>query len=280
MMWKGIDVSDNQGIIDWAQVAAVGVQFAILRSVRRSGKADYQFAANLAGCREHRIPVAVYKYTYAQTVGQAHTEARQVIDLLQSHDLTDTTIWWDVEDRDALQGLGRVQLTALIQAAQETVEAAGFRFGLYVGLYVYCEDWFDFKAFSCPLWVARYYKGYDAVQFGDTPDPQKIPQVGRDIWGWQHTSTGRVPGISGNVDLNVCYQDPAVSWGHTVPQYYLQEIWHGTSIARALESIGEDGSYQRRVQIAAVNGIQGYTGTAAQNTHMLNLLRTGQLRMP
>ena len=48
-MWKGIDVSDNQGKIDWTQVAAAGVQFAILRSVRRSGKTDYQFAANGGG---------------------------------------------------------------------------------------------------------------------------------------------------------------------------------------------------------------------------------------
>ena len=48
-MWKGIDVSDNQGVIDWEQAAAAGVQFAILRSVRRSGKADSQFASNLAG---------------------------------------------------------------------------------------------------------------------------------------------------------------------------------------------------------------------------------------
>ena len=48
-MWKGIDVSDNQGVIDWAQVAASKVAFAILRSVRRSGKEDHQFAANLEG---------------------------------------------------------------------------------------------------------------------------------------------------------------------------------------------------------------------------------------
>ena len=60
-MWKGIDVSDNQGVIDWGKVAVAGVQFAILRSVRRSGKADYQFASNLEGCRQHGIPVAVYK---------------------------------------------------------------------------------------------------------------------------------------------------------------------------------------------------------------------------
>ena len=54
-MWKGIDVSDNQGVIDWAQVAASKVAFAILRSVRRSGKEDYQFAANLEGCRKRLI---------------------------------------------------------------------------------------------------------------------------------------------------------------------------------------------------------------------------------
>ena len=48
-MWKGIDVSDNQGVINWAQVKAAGCQFAILRTVRRSGKVDQQFAANLAG---------------------------------------------------------------------------------------------------------------------------------------------------------------------------------------------------------------------------------------
>ena len=57
-MWKGIDVSDNQGVIDWGKVAAAGVQFAILRSVIRSGKADGRFAANLEGCRQHGILVA------------------------------------------------------------------------------------------------------------------------------------------------------------------------------------------------------------------------------
>lgn len=52
-MWKGIDVSDNQGVIDWEQVATAKVSFAILRSVRWSGKTDYQFAVNLEGCRKY-----------------------------------------------------------------------------------------------------------------------------------------------------------------------------------------------------------------------------------
>ena len=210
-MWKGIDVSDNQGVIDWKKVAAAGVQFAILRSVRRSGKADYQFAANLAGCRQYNIPVAVYKYTYAVTEAQAQEEAHQVIALLQQYNLAaGTMVWWDVEDRNTLQPLGRAKLTALIQAARTVIEAAGYRFGIYVGLYVYTEGWFDFNQFaSAPLWVARYYNNYNVMQFDADPDQSRKPEVNRAIWGWQYTSTGRVPGVNGNADLDICYQNPA-----------------------------------------------------------------------
>lgn len=210
-MWKGIDVSDNQGVIDWTQVAAAGVQFAIIRSVRRSGKADYQFASNLAGCRKYNIPVAVYKYTYATTEAQAQEEARQVISLLQQHNLSaGTMVWWDVEDRNTLQPLGRAKLTALIRAARAVIEAAGYRFGIYVGLYVLSEGWFDFNQFAtAPLWVARYYNGYNVMQFDAEPDQNRKPAVNRAIWGWQYTSTGRVPGINGDADLDICYQDPA-----------------------------------------------------------------------
>ena len=209
-MWKGIDVSDNQGAIDWEKVKSAGVQFAILRSVRRSGKADYQFMTNLAGCRKYNIPVAVYKYTYAVTEAQAQEEARQVVALLQRYNLAaGTMVWWDVEDRNTLQPLGSAKLTALIQVARTVIEAAGYRFGIYVGLYVYTEGWFDFNQFAAvPLWVARYYNNYNVMQFDTNPDQEKKPEVGRAIWGWQYTSTGRVPGINGNADLNIFYQDP------------------------------------------------------------------------
>ena len=61
-MWKGIDVSDNQGVIDWEQVATAKVSFAILRSVRRSGKADHQFATNLESCRKYiSIPTQLHR---------------------------------------------------------------------------------------------------------------------------------------------------------------------------------------------------------------------------
>lgn len=209
-MWKGIDVSDNQGVIDWGKVKAAGVQFAVLRSVRRSGKMDYQFANNVSGCRANSIPFDVYKYTYATTEDAARTEAQQVVSLLDSVGMDKSTIvWWDVEDRDALWKLGRDKLTAIISAAKSVIVGAGYRFGLYVGLYVYRETWFDFAQFSAdPLWVARYpstaqkYLSYN-------PAEKYKPSVGRAIWGWQYSSNGKVDGISGSVDLDICYVDPA-----------------------------------------------------------------------
>ena len=210
-MYKGIDVSENQGVIDWAKVKSAGCQFAILRSVRRSGKPDNQFTNNLSGCRQQGIPVSVYKYTYATTTEQAQEEACQVVELLKAHNMpASTTVWWDVEDRATLQPLGVSKLTALIQKAKMTIESAGYRFGIYTGLYVYQEKWFDFDQFAAvPLWVARYYNNYNVMPFDTDPDQSRKPEVNRAIWGWQYTSTGRVPGVNGNADLDICYQDPS-----------------------------------------------------------------------
>ena len=213
-MWKGIDVSDNQGTINWAQIPE-NVDFAVLRSVRRSGKTDHQFAANLEGCRERNIQVSVYKYTYATTPEAARQEAQQVVALLQSYGLAGTMIWWDVEDKDVLRPLGVTKLTECIRAAQEVVEAAGYGFGLYVGLYVYKERWFDFDAFAgARLWVARYYHGYHTMQFADEADQNYKPSVNRWLTAWQYTSCGEIAGIKGDVDLNISYEDPAAWTQH------------------------------------------------------------------
>ncbi len=53
-----------------------------------------------------------------------------------------------------------------------------------------------------------------------------------------------------------------------------------TSIVEALKSIGAESSYSYRVKIAVANGISGYSGTATQNTQMLNMLKSGELKVP
>lgn len=209
-MWKGIDVSDNQGVINWQKVKAAGVQFAVLRSVRRSGKTDYQFSNNVAGCRANSIPFSVYKYTYATTEDAARVEAQQVVSLLESINADKSTIiWWDVEDWDTLCGIGWEKLTSIISAAKSVIASAGYCFGLYVGLYVYRESWFDFTPFVAdPLWVARYPSKMQ-IDISYDPAEKYKPSVGRAIWGWQYSSNGKVDGISGQVDLDICYTNPA-----------------------------------------------------------------------
>ena len=204
MSYKGIDVSDNQGVINWEKVKAAGCQFAILRTVRRSGKADLQFAANLAGCLAQGIPDEFYKYTYALTPTQAVEEAKQVIALLIAHDKKEGRVWWDVED-PSLRTLSRGVLTGIIQSAADIIIGAGYQFGIYTGKSFYEEKVFDTDAFTCPMWIARYpNSGYFTL--ADNPPADKYkPEVKQPLFGWQYTSKGRVDGISTVVDLNTCY---------------------------------------------------------------------------
>lgn len=205
--WYGIDVSDNQGIIDWNQVKGAGCQFAILRSVRRSGNVDYQFINNLVGCWANGIPVSVYKYTYAISTEAARTEAQQVVELLRASSLN-CTVWWDIEDRKALAGLGKAKLTSIIQAAREVIEAAGYQFGVYTGRYVLKEGWFDSTPFlDCPWWGARYPLKGSGYGLKDVPEGNE-PDMPMALAAWQWTSKGKIAGVAGNVDMDIMYQDP------------------------------------------------------------------------
>lgn len=229
MEYRGIDVSDNQGLIDWKKVKEAGCKFAILRSVRGSGKDDYQFLNNLAGCRQQSIPVAVYKYTYATNTTDARKEANQVIDLLKRTNLK-CKVFWDVED-NSLYYLQPSVLTSVIHEAQKVIEDAGYQFCLYTGYHVYNEKWFDYSGFTCPLWIARYPYSSDKNLFDLMPDSKK-PIVGRALYGWQFSSKGRVDGIGTYVDLDILYDDPtSLSLGQADDTK--AKVYIGTKIVKA-----------------------------------------------
>jgi hypothetical protein len=66
----------------------------------------------------------------------------------------------------------------------------------------------------------------------------------------------------------------------SVTSYFPRYTGNSTSIVDALNALGIDSSFAHRQRIAAANGIPNFTGTAAQNTTLLNLLRSGTLRRP
>lgn len=274
---KGIDVSDNQGYIAWSKVKAAGVEFAILRSTRRSGNPDKQLSSNIKGCLENEIPMEFYKYSYAMSNSEAKQEARRVIEILKEYGIeasADAVIWADIEYNKQL-ALGKKAVWEIYDNFKEIILNSGYGCGLYMGKYAY-ENQFDGAAISDKLWLARYYAGNTVMQFDETPDESKKPQAaagsGSELSGWQYTSCGRVSGINGNVDLNIKYAISSAAKVNT--QYYATPEF---TLIDSLNRIGADSSYANRKKIAAANGIVNYSGTAAQNTEMLALLQEGKL---
>lgn len=188
----GIDVSRYQGDIDWQQVAA-GKQFAIVRAVSSSSSGVYvdpYFAKNVAGAHEAGLRVGVYYYTYARTEAAVINELDTLLAALEGLKL-EYPVFVDVE-ASSLQSLGRTELTNLVRFAMDILDQKGW----YPGFYTYtnfAQNYLNMAELAAyPLWIADYrgYVGY---------------QGSFDMW--QYSSTGRVNGISGNVDLDYSYKD-------------------------------------------------------------------------
>ena len=208
-MEKFIDVSSYQGKIDWEKVKGAGIDFAILRATVKSGSADTRFVENVQGCREAGVGFDVYKYSYALTPETSRQEAQKVTELLRNNTCgAATTVWWDMED-NSQRKLKKSLLTAIIKAAQTEILDAGYTFGIYCN-----KDWYqnvlDTEAFDCPFWVARYPSTKEMPLAIDPDEKYKPDFVTQYLMGWQYTSKGRVPGISGNVDVNIYYEPEGI----------------------------------------------------------------------
>jgi GH25 family lysozyme M1 (1,4-beta-N-acetylmuramidase) len=202
--WEGdppyryIDVSRYQGAIDWAQVAAAGYKGAMLKTVSTNHKLskradglyiDPTFEDNYRNAKAAGLDVGVYYYTYATNKDMVNAELSLLRQAVYGKELT-LPVAVDVEDNQ-LGNLDKQSLTDLTAYALHEVEQLGF----YAQLYTYTSfakaHLFVGGAALHPydVWLADY--------------TGKTPKVDFKYNAHQHTSKGSVPGISGNVDLNV-----------------------------------------------------------------------------
>lgn len=200
--WEGdppyryIDVSRYQGAIDWAQVAAAGYKGAMLKTVSTNRKLskradglyiDPTFEDNYRSAKASGLDVGVYYYTYATSEAMADAELALVRQAVYGKELT-LPVAVDVEENE-LKPMSTLDLTNLTAYALEQVEKMGF----YAQLYTY-------TGYKYELDMARLSSRWD-VWLADYTG--KTPKVDFKYNAHQHTSKGSVPGISGNVDLNV-----------------------------------------------------------------------------
>lgn len=197
----GIDVSSYQGTIDWAKVKANGCNFAILKIIRKDLTKDKSFEDNVIGCDKNNLTWDVYNYSYASTVNKFISDANVVIKALNGRKCT---VWLDIEDK-VQKGIGQVLIDGIL-AYQKVIESSGCKFGVYTGLSFYNSYIRPYaKQLTCPFWIARYYNGYNEMYFGVTPNEAYKPNIDNILYGWQFTSSGKINGIQGNVDVNIVY---------------------------------------------------------------------------
>lgn len=198
---KGIDVAKWNGTIDWKKVKDSGVEFAILKAINKQCRKEDAFERNYNGAISQGLPVDVYNYSYALTVEKAISDAKTVLSVIDGKKIC--TVWLDIEDKSQMN-LG-MTLIDIINAYKNIIESAGYKFGVYTGLSFYntmIKPFHDFV--DCQFWIARY-PSKAQMDFDDMPSEDKKPSILHPLWGWQYTSTGRVGGINGNVDLSIAY---------------------------------------------------------------------------
>ena len=199
----GIDVSRWNEEINWNKVKDAGIKYAIIRAGYRGSVTgalveDWYFKKNIEGAKAAGIPIGLYFFTQATTEVEAVEEASMVLSMCKDYDIT-YPIFIDTEGAGGegrADGLDKKTRTAVCQAFCQTIRSGGYQAGIYAS-----KNWFMNHIDTSVLpddiyiWLAEYG---DAVTYGGK------------YHMWQYTSSGRVLGIEGRVDLNLSFLEPEV----------------------------------------------------------------------
>ena len=196
---RGIDVSKFQKAIDWSKVAGDGVEFAFIRVGNRAYGSggqlmeDGYFDANMKGALEAGIKVGVYIYSQAITEEEVLEEANFVLEKIAPYNV-ECPVVFDVEKvRDDSARMNHITLeerTRLTKIFCQTIKEAGYKPMIYhnTEMAALMLDLTELEEFD--KWFAAYT---DTLYY---PYEYKV---------WQYSATGRVAGIEGDVDLNICF---------------------------------------------------------------------------
>lgn len=205
--YKGIDVSQFNGSINWGFVKRDNVDFAFIRvGYRGYGQAgnfkeDAMFKRNIEAAKTAGVPVGVYFVTQAITDAEAIEEANWVLQKIKEYDI-EYPIAIDIEeagvaagDVPRTQNLDKNTRTRLAKLFCQTIQNAGYTPIVYTNV-----DWATNKLNMTELaqydtWIAHYK--YDVTS---------KPNYNGSYTIWQYSDKGSINGVLGNVDLNICYK--------------------------------------------------------------------------
>lgn len=196
----GIDVSEHQGDIDWNAVKNAGIEFAIIRIGYRTyggGEItlDTTFEQNLRNADAAGIKTGVYFFSQAIDPEEAIEEADAVIDAIRPYNITYPVIFdWEliIGDSARTDAMTVDNLADACISFCERVKSAGYTPMIYQNKNTTMFKLDLPKLQDYDFWLAEY---------GDKPTYYYDYQM------WQYSSTGKVPGINGEVDMNISFKD-------------------------------------------------------------------------
>lgn len=189
-----IDVSEHNGSINWAAVKKAGINYAIIRDGYGTSHVDNYFKRNMEGAIAQGIHIGIYHFSYALSAAGAKAEAEYVLRQVKPYkDKIVLPVFFDFEydtvDYAKKQGvtLGKEAFNAHTVAFCDTIQAAGYRAGVYYNL-DYLRRYVDIDR------IGKYVQWY--AQYSSTASAT--------TWDlWQYSSSYTIAGCSSKFDVSV-----------------------------------------------------------------------------
>lgn len=252
-----IDVSEWQGDIDWAKAKADGVEGVIIRLGYGEGNnADKKAQRNISECKRLGIPFGIYWYSYADTPALAKEEGADVVSKLKQFGVNPSDLAYPVYyDLEKWTWEGHKPPTDpnvynnIVNNWYSALQSAGYK---NLGVYSYTSY------LQGPLKHADIYaKTTWVAQYGARMGFDSFPTNSR---GWQYTSSGKVDGISGNVDMNAFGNKEYVNGGSSNALQAAIDVRKMTAVTIP------NGNYYINVRSKVASSVDIPSGSAADST--------------
>ena len=252
-----IDVSEWQGDIDWAKAKADGVEGVIIRLGYGEGNnADKKAQRNISECKRLGIPFGLYWYSYADTPSIAKEEGTDVVAKLKQFGVNPSDLAYPVYyDLEKWTWEGHQPPTDpnvynnIVNNWYSALQSAGYK---NLGVYSYTSY------LQGPLKHADIYaKTTWVAQYGARMGFDSFPTNSR---GWQYTSSGKVNGISGNVDMNAFGNKAYVNGGSS------NDLQAAIDVRKMTAVTIPNGNYYINVRSKVASSVDIPGGSAADST--------------
>ncbi len=194
---NGIDVSSNNGVIDWAKVKqnVIPIDFAIIKASEGVGYVDPKLKANATGADKAGIKKSYYHFASLNTLNDipdAKAEADFFLSTIKSLPKNDFSLVLDIETNKV--GLDKIHVLEWIKTFFSEMKSHGYDDCILYSYSSFLDSNLSENHGLCnKLWIAAYV---------NLPSP-KLPKGWNEYLIWQKNSTSKIFGIQGNVDFNV-----------------------------------------------------------------------------